>query len=169
MSSSRELQKPIGKSHLVGKHGKRSFASAGVGLALKKPRITIGVDLTDNAKLLKAVRNGLKFTALEKLEKQLNAKRNEMSQYLNIPISTLVRRKKAGVLDLHESDRLVRIAKITQSAIDMMDGDDQAANTWLKTPQEILDNETPLERANTSLGSDDVENLIGRICHGVFS
>ena len=36
------------------------------------------------------------------------------------------------------------------------------------TPHDLLDRETPLERASTETGARDVELLVGRLRHGVF-
>jgi uncharacterized protein (DUF2384 family) len=41
------------------------------------------------------------------------------------------------------------------------------ANEWLKHPNPALTGETPLERANTAIGADDVIDLIGRMEHGI--
>ena len=86
-----------------------------------------------------------------------------------IPISTLSRRQKTGRLLVDESDRVARLAQIKDAVLAMMQGDDDAAITWLRTPQKLLNNETPLDHASTEMGSRDVEDLIGRIRHGVFS
>jgi uncharacterized protein (DUF2384 family) len=49
----------------------------------------------------------------------------------------------------------------------MFHGDKEAARGWLKTPAYAFKGETPLERARTEYGADQVEQLIGRIRHGI--
>ena len=48
-------------------------------------------------------------------------------------------------------------------------GDEGLAKEWLKQPLEYFDRKTPLQYAGTELGGREVENLLGRIEHGVFS
>lgn len=131
-------------------------------------RVT-GSKIIDRTGILAKIRNGLAFKSIEMLEEALNSTRKEMSVVLSIPVSTLNRRKKEGVLHVDESDRVVRFAQLFDSAVIMMQGDKNAAITWLRTSSVLLNNESPLEHASTELGAKDVEDLIGRIQHGVFS
>ncbi|MCU7862225.1 MAG: DUF2384 domain-containing protein, partial [Candidatus Thiodiazotropha sp. (ex Lucinoma kastoroae)] len=93
----------------------------------------------------------------------------DIAQVLSIPSSTLQRRKKTGHLQTDESDRVVRLAHLKDAALALMQGDDNAAVAWLHTPLDVLGGESPLEHASTELGARDVEDLIGRLRHGVFS
>ena len=98
-----------------------------------------------------------------------SADRNgNLAAVIGIPATTLARRKRSGMLTPSESDRLVRIARLEAMAVAMMRGDAGAAGQWLRTPHDLLDRETPLERASTETGARDVELLIGRLRHGVF-
>jgi putative toxin-antitoxin system antitoxin component (TIGR02293 family) len=99
----------------------------------------------------------------------LHTSQKEIAQVLSIPPSTLQRRKKSGQLQTDESDRVVRLASLKDATVAMMQGDDEAAVAWLRTPLDILGGESPLEHASTELGARDVEDLIGRLRHGVFS
>lgn len=44
-----------------------------------------------------------------------------------------------------------------------------AARAWLSTPAPALANRTPVEVAATDVGAREVESLIDRLEHGVFS
>ncbi len=50
----------------------------------------------------------------------------------------------------------------------MLEGE-EAAREWLKSPLPALAGKTPLEFADTEPGAQEVEDLLGRIEHGVFS
>ncbi len=115
------------------------------------------------------IRQGLTYKAFTTLEKALDMPQKELADVLQIPISTLRRRKEANRLHMDESDRIVRYARIKEAALDMMQGDNSAAIKWLHSPLELLSNESPLDHANTEMGARDVEDLITRIRHGVFS
>jgi putative toxin-antitoxin system antitoxin component (TIGR02293 family) len=61
------------------------------------------------------------------------------------------------------------IARILQKAANLFEGDVSAAATWLTKPCKALGNQTPLACARTDKGAREVEGLIGRLEHGVFS
>jgi putative toxin-antitoxin system antitoxin component (TIGR02293 family) len=54
-------------------------------------------------------------------------------------------------------------------ALDLFEGDAGAARSWFSAPAPALANRTPLEVSSTDVGAREVENLIGRLEHGVFS
>jgi putative toxin-antitoxin system antitoxin component (TIGR02293 family) len=54
-------------------------------------------------------------------------------------------------------------------AIAVFDGDEAAARQWLNYPQIGLGNAIPLECAQTSFGSREVEKLLTRIDRGVYA
>ena len=68
-----------------------------------------------------------------------------------------------------EPDRLVRVARLVAAAYEMMRGDAEAARRWLKERHDLIEGESPLERASTEVGGREVEQLIGRLRHGTFS
>jgi len=116
------------------------------------------------------VRRGLPATSVDRLVKLFDISQKDLSGIIDIPVPTLQRRKKEKQrLTTAESDRVVRIAKIRQQTIDMMHGDTQASRRWLISPKQVLGGESPLERASTEAGAAEVEQLIGRVRHGVFS
>ena len=78
-------------------------------------------------------------------------------------------RKEAGRLQPGESDRLLRVARVIARAIELLEGDDKAARHWLSAPQRALAGAVPLTLAQTEFGALEVERLIGRLEHGVFS
>lgn len=128
-----------------------------------------GVRSGNRPKMLGMIRKGLPFKVIVYLEKAYRVPRKQIAETLSIPISTLTRRKAEGRLRADESDRVARLARLKDAALDMMQGDDAAAVQWLHTPLEILGNETPMTHSVTEMGARDVEDLIGRIRHGVFS
>lgn len=54
-------------------------------------------------------------------------------------------------------------------AYELMRGDEEAACRWLGEAHELIEGESPLERASTEVGGREVEQLIGRLRHGTFS
>jgi len=127
------------------------------------------VDYLDNAQVLPLVREGLPYAAWEDLGEVVGIAQKELCAVMGIPPSTVVRRKRTGQFTPRESDRLARIARLAKLACSMMCGDMDATRAWLSTPRDLLDGETPLQRASTEVGARDVEELIGRLRHGIFS
>src|ERR1700676_1962727 len=92
-----------------------------------------------------------------------------LASIIGIPERTLARRKSTGRLTPDESERLLRISGIFEKAVELHEGDIAAAVNWLTTPKKILNHQSPLVYSRTELGAREVENLIGRLEHGIFS
>jgi len=94
---------------------------------------------------------------------------NEMADLAQIKIRTLSRRKARGRLEPDESDRLLRVARVFGKALELFEGDDEAARRWFSKPHKVLGGMSPAEMSKTDIGGLEVERLIGRLEHGVFS
>ncbi len=120
------------------------------------------------AYMVDRVRDGLSFMEFTTLRRMLDLTEDQLGELVGIPKATLHRRKKAGHLDRLESDRLVRYGRLFQRAVAAL-GDEEGAREWLRTPGLAFHDETPLSYADTEVGAREVEALLGRIEHGVFS
>lgn len=130
----------------------------------------IGVRARSVAGVVERVEAGLPLEALERLGKLLSLDSpTETARLLHIPPRTFYHRKKTRRLTSGESDRLLRTARIFGLAVDLFGGDRQAARQWLQTPKRALGDATPLGYAATEVGAREVEDLLGRAEHGVFS
>ncbi len=105
---------------------------------------------------------------LEELRIALGLPMEKLAPLLGISKATLHRRKIAGKLAAFESDRVVRLARLLGMACFVM-ASKEAGRQWLCSPQVGLGGAVPLEYAETELGAREVENLLGRIEHGVYS
>ena len=54
-------------------------------------------------------------------------------------------------------------------AVKLFEGDVKGAKRWLRAPKLALGGKTPLDLASTETGARQVEDLIGRLEHGVFT
>lgn len=131
--------------------------------------ILLGMRLLETEELLREVQRGLPFRALERLGRNLELSMKAIAELTQIRNRTLHRRKEAGRLHPDESDRLLRVSRVFARAIELFEGDDRAARHWLSAPQRALGGATPLSLAKTELGALEVQRLIGRLEHGVFS
>ena len=118
--------------------------------------------------LVALVEKGLPFSELEVLQEQLDLPLDRLADYLGLARATLHRRKLAGQLMPDESDKVLRFARLLAQALKIF-GALPEAREWLRTPQYGLGGVVPLEFAGTEVGAREVESLLGRIDHGVYS
>ena len=120
-------------------------------------------------RLIHLIEQGLPFKMFTALSDKIRIPMAELAAILKIPPRTLARRRVAGRLAPDESERLMRVANIFEKALQLFDGQTDAAVTWLKSPKKALSNHSPLRYACFEIGAREVENLIGRLEHGIFS
>jgi len=131
--------------------------------------ILLGMKMMETDELLKQVEKGLPFRMLERLGRNLVLPSQTIAELAQIRIRTLHRRKVEGRLQPDESERLLRESRAFGKGIELFEGDHRAAGRWLSTPQRALGGVVPLTLAKSELGALEVERLIGRLEHGVFS
>jgi putative toxin-antitoxin system antitoxin component (TIGR02293 family) len=107
--------------------------------------------------IIDKARTGLPYAALTALATRFE-----------IPPRTLARRKKARRLSADESDRLLRLARVAARAEDVL-GSQERAGAWLRGTVRALGGLRPLDLLDTDLGAQQVEQILGRIEHGVYS
>lgn len=83
-----------------------------------------------------------------------------------MPARTMARRRLSRKLDPVESDRLYRIARVAAQAVSVFGTEDQAT-TWLQRPNRALGGELPIRLLDTDVGARQVEDVLGRIEHGI--
>jgi putative toxin-antitoxin system antitoxin component (TIGR02293 family) len=130
--------------------------------------ISIGLQPQSSAKLIAKIKEGLSVKAFYQLCKNLNISEKALANTLNIALSTLARRKKTGRLTFEESERVYRIARLYDRACEVFE-DIEMARKWLRETSWALGDVSPLEFAETELGAQEVDDLLGRIEHGVFT
>jgi putative toxin-antitoxin system antitoxin component (TIGR02293 family) len=135
----------------------------------KKRGASLGIAASDTHGLIQQIEAGFSFRALQNLESYTGLNLSVLASIIGIAERTLARRRVAGKLSPEESERLLRISNIFEKALELFEGDLEAAVNWLTTPKKALNGQQPLCYSRTELGTREVENLLGRIEHGVFS
>ena len=113
------------------------------------------------------IKKGLPLSYFNSLCREIDLPEKRLAKVVSIPVSTLATRKKKGNFTFPESERLARIGRIYNRAVEVFE-DKSLAKQWLKKPLFHLDGIAPIEFIDTELGAMEVENLLGRIEHGVF-
>ena len=118
--------------------------------------------------LIPLLRQGLPFTALERTLEAFSLSREEVAEVLDLPARTLTRRKQTKRLAPPESDRLYRFSRVLAHAEQAL-GSRAKATQWLHRPNRALNGATPLTLLDTDIGATQVDDVLGRLEHGVFS
>ena len=129
----------------------------------------LGIETADNLKLAKKVEAGFSFGALERLGKTTGLSLERLRVAVRITPRTLTRRRKEKKLSPEESDRLVSVSRLLAQTVELFEGNTEAGMRWFQSPNRALAGQSPIEVAATETGAREVENLIGRLEHGVFT
>jgi putative toxin-antitoxin system antitoxin component (TIGR02293 family) len=124
--------------------------------------------ITNLDELREAVKAGLPYASLEAFIGKFGLARDEAAAALHLPQRTIARRKKERKLQADESDRLLRLARVSAQAAETLGSEEMAAR-WLRRPNRALGNQTPLDLIDTDIGARQVEEVLGRIEHGIIS
>jgi putative toxin-antitoxin system antitoxin component (TIGR02293 family) len=147
---------------------KRARHQASVAWRVLKSKRRISRREESCAVTIGTVREGLSTEVFKTVAANLEMSDRQLAGVLKIPNRTLDRRLKHGVLSPEESDRLARVVKILKRAHEVF-GDAEKARSWMNTPLTAFEGETPLQRADTSIGTTQVEDVLGRIDYGVYT
>jgi putative toxin-antitoxin system antitoxin component (TIGR02293 family) len=131
--------------------------------------VLLGLQTFDAPDLLKSIQKGLRYQVFERLSRNTAVDFESLVLLVDIPRRTLTRRKREGRFHPEESDRLLRAARLFGAALELFEGDRDAAAEWLANAQPALGGATPLDLASSEVGAREVERLIQRLEHGVFS
>jgi putative toxin-antitoxin system antitoxin component (TIGR02293 family) len=132
------------------------------------PPETSMVGEPETAYMIDKVRDGLPFAEFQAMREMLGLTEERLGALLGMSRATLHRRKKLGTLDRAESDRLVRYGRLLSHATAALGGI-EGARSWLVAPAIAFRGECPLDYADTEIGAREVDALLGRLEHGVFS
>jgi putative toxin-antitoxin system antitoxin component (TIGR02293 family) len=127
-----------------------------------------GEGVPTSADVRKRIKRGLPYRSLESVRERLRLSLPEAASVLHMPARTLARRKQSHRLDVHESDRLYRLARIAAQAFAVFGTEDKGAS-WLRRPNRALGGEPPIHLLDTDVGARLVEDTLGRIEHGIVS
>ncbi len=141
-------------------------SAAGVADLLGGRKVLGGV--SDGSDFVEEVRQGLPYACLEVLTKILGREVGDVGAVVGIPPRTLARRKQQRLLSPVESDRLYRVAYVAHVAAAALGGL-EPSRVWLSRPNRALGGVSPLSLLDTDIGCRQVEDLLARLNHGIFS
>ena len=113
-----------------------------------------------------AIDRGFNTETLTALQARMNLPASAMAAWLGTSARTLKRRESSGRLTAEESDRLFRLARLFERAVDVFE-DEASARQWLQSEQHALGGQKPIQIARCEPGAREVERLLGRVEHGI--
>jgi putative toxin-antitoxin system antitoxin component (TIGR02293 family) len=125
--------------------------------------------LDDDLAMSRLVSTGLPVASIRKLGAALGVRPVKVGSLVNINEKTLERRlQSADRLKPAESERVARLMRIIALATIVLESEDNARK-WLRRPLKVLAGKTPLDLTRTEPGAREVEHVLARLEHGVFS
>ena len=125
--------------------------------------------LDDHKENASRVEEGVPVTDLVAFGRETGFTIDELAKLVHIPPRTYARRVASKArLSLPEGERAVRVMRLYDHAKELF-GTHDNTREWLNSELPALGWRTPLSFARTEQGAREVENLIGRIEHGIPS
>lgn len=113
----------------------------------------------------KLIHKGIDRRAFDRIRDAVGVSTEQLSTVVGIPMRTLARRER---FKPDETEHLLRLASVIQKGMEVF-GRMDSVKEWMVAPRRALGGLTPLECCDTATGAKEVENLLGRIEHGVFT
>jgi putative toxin-antitoxin system antitoxin component (TIGR02293 family) len=105
---------------------------------------------------------------LNQLATQLGVSLKELAPLLQCSESTLHRLRHQTAPAAPTAERMELLKGIVQHGLRVYAGNESALQDWLRYPLGELDGRTPLQSLTTVAGFSQVNDVLGRIEHGIF-
>jgi putative toxin-antitoxin system antitoxin component (TIGR02293 family) len=138
------------------------------GIAGKNVATLSKLNELSQADLVVAITRGLPASLAKELAQKMKVTLQDMAGLLRLNPQTFQRRLDDACLNLSESERLWELSRLFCQAVEVLESE-AAAVHWFKSPIQALGWATPLAYARTAVGLRELEKILGRIEHGVYS
>jgi putative toxin-antitoxin system antitoxin component (TIGR02293 family) len=120
-----------------------------------------------NLELAEKVHRGIPAATLLGMASDLGIGVLELADTLRLARRTVTRRlAQDKKLTPDESEKILRVGRLLRIAEAVFDGRDQAF-AWFMRPLSPLNGRTPLQECSSEPGGREVEQVLGRIDHGI--
>ena len=116
---------------------------------------------------MELIRSGIKSSSIASFLKHSNLSQKQLSKIIHLSERTLQRNSPEKLLDLGASEKLIELCRLFHKGITVFNNKEKLL-LWINRPNP-LNNQTPLELMETSLGMDIVLDELIKIEQGVFS
>lgn len=129
----------------------------------------LGLRARTSSELETALRQGLSLGCLARLRRHLELPLAAGLELVDLTAPAYRALKRTGrPLDPPTSQRLYDLARLTETA-ELFFGDRAAAHQWLLTPRASLGNRSPLATARRPGGATQIQDILHRLEHGVYT
>lgn len=118
--------------------------------------------------LIQKVRAGIKTGYLLYLGEVMGLSLHDLSKILNVSLRTLQRYAPDFVLDADASSKVTHLSMLQSRGLEVF-GDQNSFNEWLKSPVSELEGKAPKAFLDTPFGFQILDQILGRIEHGIFA
>ena len=123
----------------------------------------------DTSSVMRELRRGTSARIVPQVAKRLGLSQERLLDYLRLPKSTVKGRVSKGqVLASSEQDRMYRVNRVLNRAVEVLE-DEDAARNWIKLENRSLGGHSPLSILDTEAGYELVLNTLSQIEYGVIS
>ena len=91
----------------------------------------------------------------------------ELARIMNMSVRNLHRLRAEDKLARDASERLLLLTNLLRHGLAVFDDDAQTLAEWLRSPIRELNNQSPLYLLDTTTGFGLVDDVLGRIEHGI--
>lgn len=136
----------------------------------RPPRLwqVAGLNNADGIALLGQISEGLDGKVANLIVDWAKITQNDLRKMSGISSTTFSRSVKAR-FSADQSERLVRIIRVIDRAVELFEGNKEEAQKWLNEPNRALSWKVPAELMASETGAYEVIKLITRLEHGVYS
>jgi putative toxin-antitoxin system antitoxin component (TIGR02293 family) len=118
--------------------------------------------------IIDTARKGIKISNALDLVNKLGLSQLEFANILHVSLRTVQRFESSKLLDSDGSSKIIQLQNINTKGVNVF-GSQSSFNQWIRTPLLSLNNKTPLQYFDTPFGFQLIEQLLGRIEHGIFA
>lgn len=118
--------------------------------------------------VIRTARAGIKTGHFLDLGLRMGLSMLELATVLNVSLRTLQRYDAGQVLDADQSAKVISLELLNSHGNEVF-GSQLSFNDWLRIPVGELDNNPPLSYLDTPFGFMVLEQILGRIEHGIFA
>lgn len=112
-------------------------------------------------------REGISMSIFQKIMDYTCLTTREMSEILPVSERQLSRYEQGHVLRKDISSHLIQLVELFEKGYDLFGKD--KFQKWIRSDIRVFGNDKPINLLDTSIGIKMVEDIIGRIEHGVYS
>lgn len=127
-----------------------------------------GTQPDNGVELAYALRTGLQFATAVQLAKHTGIALNRIFAAVNLSPRTMERRRLQKRMTTDESQKIARFARIVALG-DEVFAEASVTSQWLQRPNRALQGIAPIDLMDTDAGAREVEAVLLRLEHGVYS